>query len=82
VATADSLDRIEPMSGSVHIVIVNWDTGGSPRECLASIVRAGRADVELIRSRRNVGFARACNQDAVDSTADYLLLARTLVGVL
>jgi N-acetylglucosaminyl-diphospho-decaprenol L-rhamnosyltransferase len=29
--------------------------------------------VELIRNRRNVGFAAACNQAAGDSTADYLL---------
>jgi N-acetylglucosaminyl-diphospho-decaprenol L-rhamnosyltransferase len=29
--------------------------------------------LELIRNSRNVGFARACNQGAADSTADYLL---------
>jgi N-acetylglucosaminyl-diphospho-decaprenol L-rhamnosyltransferase len=29
--------------------------------------------VELVRNRRNVGFAAACNQAAVDSTAGYLL---------
>jgi N-acetylglucosaminyl-diphospho-decaprenol L-rhamnosyltransferase len=88
------------MSGSVHIVVVNWNTGGCLRECVASIVLADRPEVtitkvtvvdnassddsangleglplplERIRNSRNVGFARACNQGARDSTADYLL---------
>ena len=37
------------MSGSVHIVIVNWNTGGYLRECLASIPAADRADVDIFR---------------------------------
>jgi GT2 family glycosyltransferase len=88
------------MSASVHIIVVNWNTGGYLRECLASIVLAERAEVtiarvtvvdnassddstnglddfslpiDLIRNRRNAGFAAACNQGAADSTADYLL---------
>jgi N-acetylglucosaminyl-diphospho-decaprenol L-rhamnosyltransferase len=88
------------MSGSVHIVVVNWNTGGCLRECVASIALADRPEVtitqvtvvdnassddsangleglplplERIRNSRNVGFARACNHGARDSTADYLL---------
>jgi N-acetylglucosaminyl-diphospho-decaprenol L-rhamnosyltransferase len=90
----------DAIAGSVHIVIVNWNTGPYLRECLESIVLADRPDVsiarvtvvdnassddsasgledlllplELIRNRRNVGFAAACNQGAAGSTADYLL---------
>lgn len=37
------------MSGSVHIVIVNWNTGGYLTECLASIVLAERAEVTIAR---------------------------------
>jgi N-acetylglucosaminyl-diphospho-decaprenol L-rhamnosyltransferase len=88
------------MPSSVHIVIVNWNTGHYLRECLESIVPARRDDLtiarvtvvdndssdgsatgledvplplEMIRNRRNLGFAAACNQGAAGSTADYLL---------
>jgi GT2 family glycosyltransferase len=85
---------------SVHIVIVNWNTGDYLRECLRSIGAASRSGVmldrvtvvdnassddsaaglealplplQVIRNRRNVGFAAACNQGAAGSTADYLV---------
>jgi N-acetylglucosaminyl-diphospho-decaprenol L-rhamnosyltransferase len=88
------------MAGSIHIVIVNWNTGNYLRECLRSIVVASRPGVtvervtvvdnassddsaarlddfplplEVIRNRRNVGFAAACNQAAAGSTAAFLL---------
>jgi N-acetylglucosaminyl-diphospho-decaprenol L-rhamnosyltransferase len=37
------------MSGSVHIVIVNWNTGRYLTECLESIIPAERADVTIAR---------------------------------
>jgi N-acetylglucosaminyl-diphospho-decaprenol L-rhamnosyltransferase len=37
------------MSGSVHIVIVNWNTGRYLTECLESIILAERADVTIAR---------------------------------
>jgi hypothetical protein len=88
------------VSSSVHIIIVNWNTGGYLRECVASIVHAESAGLtidrvtvvdnascdgspdglddlplplELIRNSGNAGFAAACNQGAIDSTADYLV---------
>jgi GT2 family glycosyltransferase len=88
------------MSGSVHVIIVNWNTGGHLRDCLASITPAQAGGwaltkvtvvdnassddsldgienlpvpLEVIRNRVNVGFAAACNQGAVGSTADHLL---------
>jgi N-acetylglucosaminyl-diphospho-decaprenol L-rhamnosyltransferase len=88
------------MSGFIHIVIVNWNTGDCLRECLASVAASQGGDdmiskvtvvdnastdgsaegldvpslpVEVLRNAENVGFARACNQGAAGSTADYLL---------
>jgi N-acetylglucosaminyl-diphospho-decaprenol L-rhamnosyltransferase len=88
------------MAGSVHIVIVNWNTGPYLRQCLESIVAADGPDVaitcvtvvdndstdgsaasiedlplplQVIRNRRNVGFAAGCNQGAAGSLADHLL---------
>lgn len=85
-------------SASLHIVIVNWNTGDRLGACLTSIVTSrhvhvGRVTVidnascdgsatgygdlplplEVIRNAGNVGFARACNQGAAGSSADYLL---------
>jgi N-acetylglucosaminyl-diphospho-decaprenol L-rhamnosyltransferase len=37
------------MTGSIHIVIVNWNTGDYLRQCLESIVPAARGDVKLAR---------------------------------
>ena len=37
------------MSGSIHIVIVNWNTGDYLRDCLESIAAAERGDVRLAR---------------------------------
>lgn len=37
------------MTGSIHIVIVNWNTGDYLRQCLQSIVLAGRDDVNVAR---------------------------------
>jgi N-acetylglucosaminyl-diphospho-decaprenol L-rhamnosyltransferase len=37
------------MSASVHIVIVNWNTGDCLRDCLASIVRAEHPQVDIAR---------------------------------
>jgi N-acetylglucosaminyl-diphospho-decaprenol L-rhamnosyltransferase len=37
------------MGGSVHIVVVNWNTGACLRECLASIVLAERPEVTITR---------------------------------
>jgi len=37
------------VTGSIHIVIVNWNTGDYLRQCLASIVLAGHDDVTLAR---------------------------------
>jgi N-acetylglucosaminyl-diphospho-decaprenol L-rhamnosyltransferase len=88
------------MAGSVHIVIVNWNTGRYLRQCLESIVAADGPDVaitrvtvvdndssdgsdagiedlplplQVIRNRRNVGFAAGCNRGAAGSSADHLL---------
>ena len=88
------------MPGSVHIVIVNWNTRDYLRHCLESIALTDRGDVrlvrvtvvdnastdgsatdledrglplEVVRNRRNIGFAAACNQGAAGSEADYLL---------
>lgn len=49
MAIADSSDWVETMSGSVHIVIVNWNTGRYLRECLESIINAERAEVTIAR---------------------------------
>jgi N-acetylglucosaminyl-diphospho-decaprenol L-rhamnosyltransferase len=37
------------VSGSVHVVIVNWNTGDHLRECLQSIVLANRPELALVR---------------------------------
>jgi GT2 family glycosyltransferase len=37
------------MSSSVHVVIVNWNTGRYLKECLASLVSADRDGVEIAR---------------------------------
>ena len=37
------------MTGSIHVVIVNWNTGDYLRQCLESIVLARRDDVKLAR---------------------------------
>ena len=37
------------MARSLHIVIVNWNTGDYLRQCLESIVLADREDVDLVR---------------------------------
>lgn len=37
------------MSGSIHIVIVNWNTGRYLEECLESITHAERAEVTIAR---------------------------------
>jgi N-acetylglucosaminyl-diphospho-decaprenol L-rhamnosyltransferase len=37
------------IAGSIHIVIVNWNTGAYLRECLESLVRADGPDVALAR---------------------------------
>ena len=38
-----------PVSGSIHIVIVNWNTGAYLSECLESVVLADRDDVTVER---------------------------------
>lgn len=37
------------MTGSIHIVIVNWNTGTYLRDCLSTVVAAHRDDVDLVR---------------------------------
>lgn len=37
------------MSASVHVVVVNWNTGDYLRRCLGSIARADRDDVDIAR---------------------------------
>ena len=37
------------MSASVHVVVVNWNTGDYLRRCLASIARTDRDDVDIAR---------------------------------
>lgn len=37
------------MSASIHIVVVNWNTGDYLRKCLASIARTDREDVQIAR---------------------------------
>ena len=37
------------MSASIHVVVVNWNTGDYLRRCLASIARTRREDVDIAR---------------------------------
>jgi N-acetylglucosaminyl-diphospho-decaprenol L-rhamnosyltransferase len=97
---------------SVHVVIVNWNSGRQLAECLESFaaVASDRVAVAritvvdnaatdgscdalpsslplvVIRNSENRGFAAACNQGAVGSSADFLLFlnpdTRLLAGAL
>jgi N-acetylglucosaminyl-diphospho-decaprenol L-rhamnosyltransferase len=53
----------ERVPGSIHIVIVNWNTGDYLRECLESVEAAGRQDVELAR-------VTVVDNGSVDGSAD------------
>jgi N-acetylglucosaminyl-diphospho-decaprenol L-rhamnosyltransferase len=53
------------MPGSIHIVIVNWNTGDYLRECLESVEAASREDVELAR-------VTVVDNASVDGSADGL----------
>jgi N-acetylglucosaminyl-diphospho-decaprenol L-rhamnosyltransferase len=70
-ACLDALARLPRRAYNLSRVVVvdNASTDGS-----ASALRPGSLPLEVVRNARNLGFAAACNQAALGSRSDYLLL--------